>query len=76
MHRRYDSTGRTDESQFADAEAMGWDAYFESLYQKVDRRMLDEDKKRYQGERRLNRRHHESVERADADQGLKRRQPT
>ncbi|ORY35822.1 hypothetical protein BCR39DRAFT_512410 [Naematelia encephala] len=47
--KRYDETGRTDESQFADAEAMGWDAYFESLFQRIDRKMLDEDKARYQG---------------------------
>ena len=46
----YDDTGRTDESAFSDAEAMGWDAYFESLFQRIDRSILDEDKKRYQGE--------------------------
>lgn len=47
---RYDETGRTDESAFADAEEMGWDAYFESLFERIDRRVLDEDKARYQGE--------------------------
>lgn len=46
---RYDSTGRTDESAFSDAEEMGWDAYFESLFQRVDRKLLDEDKTKYQG---------------------------
>lgn len=46
---RYDQTGRTDENQFADAEAMGWDAYFDSLWQRVDRKMLDEHKVQYQG---------------------------
>lgn len=35
---------------FDDAAAMGsWDAYFEAVYQRVDKKMLDEDKKRYQG---------------------------
>ena len=29
---------------------MGWDAYFETLFQRIDRKMLDEDKVRYQGE--------------------------
>ena len=47
---RYDSTGKTNESAFADAEEMGWDAYFESLFQRIDRKMLDEDKAKYQGE--------------------------
>ncbi|GFZ50788.1 hypothetical protein JCM24511_08546 [Saitozyma sp. JCM 24511] len=47
--KRYDETGRTDESAFADAEEMGWDAYFESLFERIDRRVLDEDKARYQG---------------------------
>lgn len=28
---------------------MGWDAYFESLFQRIDRKALDADKKRYQG---------------------------
>ncbi|WVR09421.1 hypothetical protein IAU60_006488 [Kwoniella sp. DSM 27419] len=46
--KRYDSTGRTDD-KFADAEEMGWDAYFESLFKRVDRKILDEDKERYQG---------------------------
>lgn len=51
--RRYDSTGRTTESEgmFDDAAAMGsWEAYFEAVYQRVDKKMLDEDKKLYQGE--------------------------
>lgn len=35
---------------FDDAEGMGsWEAYFEAVYQRVDKKMLDEDKKRYQG---------------------------
>jgi DnaJ family protein C protein 9 len=29
---------------------MGWDAYFESLFERIDRKVLDEDKARYQGE--------------------------
>jgi DnaJ family protein C protein 9 len=28
---------------------MGWDAYFESLFERIDRKVLDEDKARYQG---------------------------
>lgn len=47
--KRYDETGRTDE-RFAGAEEMGWDAYFEGLYKRVDRKILDEDKQKYQGE--------------------------
>ncbi|KAJ9095301.1 hypothetical protein QFC21_005667 [Naganishia friedmannii] len=51
--KRYDTTGRTTESSgtmFDDASAMGsWEAYFSAMYQKVDRKMLDEDKNRYQG---------------------------
>ncbi|OCF32688.1 DNAJ domain-containing protein [Kwoniella heveanensis BCC8398] len=46
--KRYDSTGRTDD-KFQGAEEMGWDAYFESLYTRVDRKILDDDKKKYQG---------------------------
>ncbi|WVN86184.1 uncharacterized protein L203_101345 [Cryptococcus depauperatus CBS 7841] len=46
--KRYDASGRTDE-KFAGVEEMGWEAYFESLYKRVDRKMLDEDKKKYQG---------------------------
>jgi DnaJ family protein C protein 9 len=46
---RYDATGRTDDMPFSDAEEMGWDAYFESVYTRVDRQMLDDDKKAYQG---------------------------
>jgi hypothetical protein len=47
---RYDSTGRTDENAFSDAEEMGWEAYFASLFEQVDRKMLDDHKKKYQGE--------------------------
>lgn len=47
---RYDSTGRTDENAFSDAEEMGWEAYFASLFERVDRKMLDDHKKKYQGE--------------------------
>ncbi|WVF67482.1 hypothetical protein IAT40_002238 [Kwoniella sp. CBS 6097] len=46
--KRYDSTGRTDD-RFQGAEEMGWEAYFESLYTRVDRKILDDDKKKYQG---------------------------
>ncbi|ODN83563.1 hypothetical protein L202_01683 [Cryptococcus amylolentus CBS 6039] len=46
--KRYDKTGRTDD-KFAGAEEMGWDAYFESLYKRVDRKVLDDDKLKYQG---------------------------
>lgn len=46
---RYDATGRTDDLSFGDAEEMGWDAYFESVYQRVDRKILDDHKKSYQG---------------------------
>ncbi|WVQ95144.1 hypothetical protein IAU59_002238 [Kwoniella sp. CBS 9459] len=46
--KRYDSTGRTDD-KFQGAEEMGWEAYFESLYTRVDRKILDDDKKKYQG---------------------------
>jgi DnaJ family protein C protein 9 len=35
---------------FDDASAMGsWEAYFAAVYQKVDKKMLDEDRERYQG---------------------------
>lgn len=50
---RYDTTGRTTEStggMFDDAASMGsWEAYFAAVYQKVDKKMLDEDRERYQG---------------------------
>ncbi|WRT68609.1 uncharacterized protein IL334_005587 [Kwoniella shivajii] len=46
--KRYDNSGRTDEN-FNGVEEMGWEAYFESLYKRVDRKLLDEDKERYQG---------------------------
>ncbi|KAL1405788.1 hypothetical protein Q8F55_007464 [Vanrija albida] len=47
--KRYDATGRTDELQFGDAEEAGWDAYFDDLFERVDRKMLDDDKEKYQG---------------------------
>ncbi|KAK4686445.1 hypothetical protein P7C73_g3694, partial [Tremellales sp. Uapishka_1] len=47
--KRYDASGRTDESAFGDAEEMGWDKYFEGLYERVDRKILDDDKAAYQG---------------------------
>jgi hypothetical protein len=47
---RYDATGRTDENAFSGAEEMGWDAYFETLFQRIDRKVLDEDKAKYQGQ--------------------------
>jgi DnaJ family protein C protein 9 len=50
--KAYDKTGQTAESAFADAEEMGWDAYFDSLYTRVDRKVLDEDRVQYQGELR------------------------
>lgn len=46
---RYDASGRTDD-KFADAEEMGWDAYFEQLFERIDGKMLDADKAKYQGE--------------------------
>lgn len=51
--KTYDSTGSTKESDFADAEEMGWDKYFETLFTRIDRKVLDEDKLKYQGERSL-----------------------
>ncbi|RXK36945.1 DNAJ domain-containing protein [Tremella mesenterica] len=45
--KRYDETGRTDEGM--EVPEGGWDDYFESLFKRVDRKMLDEDKARYQG---------------------------
>jgi hypothetical protein len=46
---RYDATGRTAENAFTEAEDMGWDSYFESLFQRIDRKVLDDDKAKYQG---------------------------
>ncbi|KAI9637627.1 uncharacterized protein MKK02DRAFT_43553 [Dioszegia hungarica] len=46
--KRYDANGKTAENAFTDAEEMGWDAYFESLFQRVDRKMLDDHKEKYQ----------------------------
>jgi hypothetical protein len=31
-------------------EGMEWATYFETVFTKVDKKMLDEDRKRYQGE--------------------------
>jgi hypothetical protein len=45
---RYDESGRTDD-KFAGAEEMGWEAYFETLFQKIDGKMLNEHKAKYQG---------------------------
>ncbi len=45
---RYDATGRTDEVAFGDGDG-GWDAYFSDLFDGVDRKVLDEDKNKYQG---------------------------
>jgi DnaJ family protein C protein 9 len=47
--KTYDATGSTKESAFADAEEMGWDKYFEMLFTRIDRKVLDEDKQKYQG---------------------------
>ncbi|GMK54106.1 hypothetical protein CspeluHIS016_0106920 [Cutaneotrichosporon spelunceum] len=44
--KRYDVTGRTDEVAFGDD---GWDTYFADLFDGLDRKVLDEDKKNYQG---------------------------
>ncbi|CAK9783908.1 DnaJ-domain-containing protein [Cutaneotrichosporon oleaginosum] len=46
--KRYDATGRTDEVAFGDGDG-GWDAYFADLFDGVDRKALDEDKRVYQG---------------------------
>ena len=45
---RYDATGRTDD-KFLDAEEMGWDAYFGTLFERLDGKMLNEHKAKYQG---------------------------
>ncbi|BEI97187.1 hypothetical protein CcaverHIS631_0207760 [Cutaneotrichosporon cavernicola] len=45
--KRYDATGRTDEVTFGDDG--GWDTYFADLFDGVDRKVLDEDRKKYQG---------------------------
>lgn len=45
----YDTTGNTHECKFADADEAGWEAYFEDLFERLDRKILDEDKARYQG---------------------------
>jgi hypothetical protein len=45
---RYDATGRTDD-KFIDAEEMGWDAYFGTLFERLDGKMLNEHKSKYQG---------------------------
>ena len=47
--KTYDATGSTAESAFADADEMGWEAYFETLFTRIDRGALDADKKKYQG---------------------------
>ena len=50
--RSYDETGRTDESFFSNGAPAdgGWEAYFEAVFKRVDKKILDEDKARYQGE--------------------------
>lgn len=48
--KTYDATGKTAESAFADAEEMGWDKYFETLFTRIDRKALDDDKAKYQGD--------------------------
>ena len=51
MPDRYDSTGGTSEALFDDiGEGMEWAAYFESVFTKVDKKMLDEDRIRYQSQ--------------------------
>ena len=49
---RYDATGKTDD-KFLDAEEMGWDAYFGTLFERLDGKMLNEHKAKYQGTSRL-----------------------
>jgi DnaJ family protein C protein 9 len=49
LMNRYDATGRTDD-KFLDAEEMGWDAYFGTLFERLDGKMLKEHKAKYQGE--------------------------
>ncbi|WWC71373.1 uncharacterized protein I206_105328 [Kwoniella pini CBS 10737] len=48
--KRYDLTGKTSDKfeGIQDGEG-GWEGYFESLFKRVDRKILDEDKERYQG---------------------------
>jgi DnaJ family protein C protein 9 len=48
--KTYDTTGKTAENAFADAEEMGWDKYFETLFTRIDRKALDVDKAKYQGQ--------------------------
>ncbi|OCF57648.1 DNAJ domain-containing protein [Kwoniella mangroviensis CBS 10435] len=47
--KRYDQTGKTDDKfdSVGDMEG-GWEAYFEGLFKRVDRKILDEDKEKYQ----------------------------
>ncbi|KAL7413839.1 hypothetical protein BDY24DRAFT_388316 [Mrakia frigida] len=48
--KRYDSTGLTSESAFlSQGEEMGWEAYFEEVFEKVTKAKMDEMKKEYQG---------------------------
>lgn len=49
--KRYDQTGRTDESAGLEPGEGGWEAYFEDLFDNVTRGKLDEMKKEYQGTR-------------------------
>lgn len=50
---RYDATGRTDD-KFLDAEEMGWDAYFGTLFERLNGKMLNEHKAKYQGMPKFN----------------------
>ncbi|WWC63507.1 uncharacterized protein I303_106110 [Kwoniella dejecticola CBS 10117] len=48
--KRYDATGKTSDKFDGIGEGEGgWEGYFESLFKRVDRKILDEDKQRYQG---------------------------
>ncbi|WVW85402.1 hypothetical protein I302_107440 [Kwoniella bestiolae CBS 10118] len=47
--KRYDTTGKTDDKVDSIGEMDGgWEAYFEGLFKRVDRKILDEDRERYQ----------------------------
>jgi DnaJ family protein C protein 9 len=45
----YDKTGKTSEGLDLDAGEDGWDAYFEQMFERVNKGTLDDMKKKYQG---------------------------
>lgn len=48
--KRYDATGRTDESMFGDGEEMDWNAYFRELWTgEVNADTLESFRKKYRG---------------------------